>query len=61
MKIFKSATFTWKQLGALKWGVFILGIAIGSMWPEVFAQYARSLLIIGLVLSLYAGYVWIKQ
>ena len=61
MKIFKSTTLTWKQLGALKWGVFLIGLAVGSMWPEVFVKYAKTLLIVGLFLSLYVGYVWMKQ
>jgi hypothetical protein len=61
MNIFKPTTFTWGQLGALKWGVFLIGIAFGATWPQLFSPYAIHLLTLGLLLSLYVGYVWIKQ
>lgn len=61
MTIFSSTTFTWYQLGALKWAVFFIGIAVGATWPEVFARYAGHLLVAGLLLSLYVGMVWLRQ
>ena len=61
MNIFKSTKFTWWQLGILKWATLFFGIAIGSLWPEVFAPYATTLLIIGLVAGLYLATVWLKK
>jgi len=61
MKILSSTTFTWYQVGALKWAVLFIGIAVGSTWPEIFAQYALKLLVVGLILSAYVGFGWLKQ
>ena len=61
MKIMSSTTFTWYQVGALKWAVLFIGIAIGATWPEILAAYAVKFLVVGLLLSLYVGSVWLKQ
>ncbi len=61
MKIMSSTTFTWYQVGALKWAVLFIGIAVGSTWPELFAQHAVKLLVAGLILSVYVGAAWLKQ
>ncbi len=61
MTIFSSTTFTWYQLGALKWAVFLIGLAAGATWPKIFAQYAVYFLVLGILLSLYVGVVWFKQ
>ena len=61
MNILKSVTLTWWQVGLLKWFVFIIGIAFGATWSELFSPYALKLLLIGLVLGGYLGYVWWKQ
>ncbi len=61
MNIFKPTTFTWWQLGLLKWAILFIGIVIGSLWPKVFMPYALALLIIGLVISVYLLYVWFQN
>lgn len=61
MNIFKSSTFTWYEIGALKWAVFLIGIAVGAKWAGVFLPNALWLLIAGLALSAYVGFVWVKQ
>ncbi len=61
MNIFKSTTFTWWQVGALKWSVFCIGIAVGVYWHEYLAQYLISLAGIGAVLAVYITYIWVKQ
>ncbi len=61
MNIFSSTTFTWWQLGLLKWAVFLIGIAVGASWPEIFAQNAVILLVIGLCISVYLFIVWRRQ
>ncbi len=60
MNIFKSTQFTWWQLGLLKWAVLFIGIAIGATWPEVFARYATILLVVGLLMSVYLGVIWLR-
>ena len=61
MNILKSITLTWWQVGLLKWSVFIIGIVFGATWSELFSPYTLKLLLIGLVLGGYLGYVWWKQ
>jgi hypothetical protein len=61
MNILKATTFKWYQLGALKWGVFLIGIGIGAHWSELFQKHVLAFFVIGLLLSLYVGYVWLKQ
>lgn len=60
MSIFTSTTFTWWQIGMLKWAVLFIGIAIGATWPDLFADYAMVLAAIGLLLSIYLGMVWLR-
>ena len=61
MNIFKSFTLTWWQGALFKWGVFLLGIAIGAYWPTVFSAYIPVLLVIAIVFLVYVTYVWWKQ
>jgi hypothetical protein len=61
MNIFKSFTLKWWQGGLFKWGVFLLGIAIGAYWPAVFSAYIPVLLIIAVVFLAYITCVWLKQ
>lgn len=61
MNIFKSTRFAWWQLGILKWAVLFIGIAVGATWPEIFAPYAFKLLIVGVLASLYLGFVWLNS
>ena len=60
MNLFKSTRFNWWQLGILKWATLFFGIAIGSLWPSVFAPYAYVLLVIGIVAGIYLALVWMK-
>ncbi len=60
MNIFKSTTFTWWQISLLKWAVLFIGIAVGALWPQIFAPYASILLITGLAIGAYLGFVWIR-
>jgi len=61
MNIFKPTTFTWEQLGLLKWAVLFIGIAIGGHWSGFFAQYALWLFILGLILSIYPAIAWFNK
>ncbi|MEK7462578.1 MAG: hypothetical protein AAB618_03315 [Patescibacteria group bacterium] len=61
MNIFKTTTLTWWQVSLLKWAVFLIGIAVGATWPELFAKYTVIFIVIGLVLSLYLFKVWVSN
>ncbi len=61
MNIFKPTTFSWEQLGLLKWGTLFIGVAIGAYWPEIFAPYALALVIIGLILCISPALAWFKE
>ncbi len=52
---------TWWQVSLLKWAVFLIGIAVGATWPELFAKYTVIFIVIGLVLSLYLFKVWVSN
>lgn len=61
MNILKTTKFTWWQLGMLKWATLFFGLGIGSLWPEVFAPYAKGLVVVGVVAGVYLAYVWMKN
>ena len=61
MNIFKPTTFTWSQLGSLKWASIFMGIAIGATWPNVFAPYAIALFVVGLALAIPPGIAWLRE
>jgi hypothetical protein len=61
MNIFKSFTFTWWQGASFKWGIFLLGIAVGASWPEIFGAYVPALVVIAAVFLAYVTYVWWNQ
>jgi hypothetical protein len=61
MNILKPTTLTWYQVGALKWAVLLIGIAVGATWPAFFVKYVLHMVALGLILSLYVGLVWFKQ
>ena len=61
MNFFTPTTFTWKQLGLFKWGIFLIGIAAGAYWPNLFSPYALALLVVGLALTIPAGFAWLRE
>jgi hypothetical protein len=61
MNIFKSFTLKWWQGGMFKWGVLLLGIAIGANWSAIFSVYIPALLVIAVLLLAYITIVWLKQ
>lgn len=61
MNLFKPTTFTWEQLGLLKWGVLLIGIAIGAEWPGAFSPYLLAIVIVGLILCTPPALAWIKE
>jgi hypothetical protein len=61
MKLFTATTFTWEQLGLLKWGVLFIGIAIGAEWPDAFAPYVLAFVIIGLLFCIPPALAWLRE
>lgn len=61
MNIFKTASYSWWQIGLLKFALLSIGLAIGAYWPAVFLPYAVWLAALGALLGLYLAYAWIKQ
>ncbi|MBU0749991.1 hypothetical protein KKH15_00545 [Patescibacteria group bacterium] len=61
MNIFSSTTFTWWQLGLVKWAVLFIGIAIGAYWADVFVPYVIHLMVVGLAISAYIFIVWLQK
>lgn len=61
MNIFQSFTLTWWQGALFKWGVFLLGIAVGAYWSAVFGAYIPVLLVIAVVFLAYVTYAWWRQ
>lgn len=61
MNIFKPTTFTWWQIGLLKWAVLLIGIAIGATWSDALVAYVPLMLAVGLLLSVYLLVVWSRN
>jgi hypothetical protein len=61
MTPFQSVTFTWWEVGLLMLPILALGLAIGSMWPEVFVRWRDMLLVLFVVPAFYLTYLWLKQ
>ena len=61
MKLFKTTTLTWWQLGLLKAAVLSLSVAIGATWSEFFLPYVGLLVTVGFFSSLYLVWLWSKK
>ncbi len=61
MNIFKSFTLEWWQGALFKWGVFLLGIAVGAYWPGFFNALIPALIVISVLFLGYVTVVWWKQ
>jgi len=61
MTIFKTFTLKWWQGALFKWGVFLLGIAVGAFWPALFSAYIPIILIVAAVFLVYVTVIWWKQ
>lgn len=61
MNIFKNYVYSWWQVGLLKLALLSFGLAIGSYWPDVFSIYTTHLVVLGIALGIYLGFVSLKQ
>ena len=61
MKLFKTVSLRWWEIGLIKLSVVCIGIFIGVTWQEVFAPYAMHVLMVGLVAGIAMVLVWCKK
>ena len=61
MKIFKSYTYKWWQMGIFKLSLLCFGVAIGAYWQDVFLPYISLILGLGIILGIYIIFVALKQ
>ncbi len=61
MNLFKTKAMRWWEIGLIKWAVLFFGIAIGANWPNLFGPYKLALLLVGVLVGLYALYLWLKE
>jgi len=61
MKLFKRGSYEWWQVGILKLAVLAIGIAIGANFAPAFLPYTTVLVAGGIILGLYAAFVWLRQ
>ena len=61
MKLFKSYTFSWWQMGIFKLALVAIGAAIGAYWHEFFGANVIALIVIAVIGSAYIMYVSLKQ
>ena len=61
MKLFKSYTLTWQQMGIFKLALFCAGIAVGTYWHKYFRKDLVWLVVSAVVASVYISYVTLRQ
>jgi len=61
MNIFKTFTLKWWQGALFKWGVLVLGIAVGAYGHDFFSSYLPLLIILSAISLSYITCVWWKQ
>jgi len=61
MKLFRSYTFSWWQMGVFKLALLAIGAAIGAYWHEFFGANLTALIIIAAIATVYTMYVALKQ
>ncbi len=61
MKLFKSYTFTWWQVGVFKLALLAIGAAVGAYWHSFFGSNFASLIIIAVTAGVYIIYISLRQ
>ena len=57
MKIFKSVSFAWYEISALKVALLGIGVLIGANWPDIIHDWSLPILIAAIVASVYGTLV----
>lgn len=53
MKLLKSYTYTWQQIGIFKLALLAVGVAIGAQWHEFFLGNMSAVLVVAVAASVY--------
>ena len=61
MKIFKSYTYKWWQMGIFKLALLAIGVIFGSFFPEFFQTYLTLFISIAVVASIYVIYISLRK
>ena len=61
MKLFKSYTFTWWQIGIFKLALLAIGAAIGAYWYGFFGDYLAILIVVAVIAGAYIAYAAFNQ
>jgi hypothetical protein len=51
MKLLKTKTWTWLDIGLLKWSILLFGLVLGSHFYFLIADYELILLVIAILLA----------
>jgi hypothetical protein len=61
MKIFKSYTYEWWQIGIFKLGMISIGVILGSYFCDLFSKNLIFLSILAIISNIYIIYISIKK
>jgi len=61
MNPFQDYKFKWWEVAILKFALLLFGIAIGSYWSEVFADWLVFIFVAAFILGIYSSYAAFKQ
>jgi len=61
MKLFKSYTYKWWQMGIFKLSLLSIGVIFGSFFPEFFRTYLTLFIVIASVAAIYIIYISLKK
>ena len=61
MKLFKSYTYTWWQIGIFKLALLSIGALAGAYWHEFFSKQIMLLTAIAILSTIYIIYLSLKQ
>lgn len=59
--VFKSYTYTWKEVAIFKLALLSIGVLIGSYWSEFFISNVVPVAVVAVFATLYTLYVSFKE
>lgn len=61
MKLFKSYTYAWWQIGIFKLALLAIGVFIGARWHDFFLENQTLVVVVAIIASIYILSVSITQ
>lgn len=61
MKLFKSYSFTWQEVGIFKLALMLIGAIFGAYFSDFVKDYLLIIIVLAVVLSGYILYIALKQ